>query len=120
MGKLTLRERLVRYLTKHGGWVASGELQRIVSEHTTYTPQTTGRELRLLHEANTLEVKYGEKNHAYYRINRNTGYADTLEGMEKWFNDLPAVPVDTSLPAYRATVIDNAGKHGFRKHKVPK
>ena len=64
----TLRERLIAYLKKnHGEWVPKGEIQRLVANHTTYTPENAGRRLRELHEDGLLEVRY-VKNHAHYRI----------------------------------------------------
>lgn len=65
--KKPLRERLLAYFLKqHGTWISSGELQRIVAEHTTYSPQNVGRRLRELAEDSKLEVKY-IKGHAWYR-----------------------------------------------------
>ena len=64
--KLTLKDRLVRYLKAQGGFVASGELQRIVAAKTTYTPRTTVRRLEELATAGILQVEY-RKNHAFYK-----------------------------------------------------
>jgi hypothetical protein len=67
--KLSLRERLLNYHERHKGeWIASGTLQQLVAEKTTYTPQNVGRRLRELCEDGLLEVEYREKNHAYYRF----------------------------------------------------
>ena len=65
--KQTLRDRLLKYLKNNPQWFASGELQRIVLEKTTYTPQTTGRVLRQLCTDGLIEVTY-RKNHAWYKI----------------------------------------------------
>lgn len=65
--KQSLRSRLVAYLFKQHGWVSSGDLQRLVMQYTTYTPQNVGRRLRELQEDGQLEVKY-INNHAYYKI----------------------------------------------------
>lgn len=66
MVKLTLKDRLMRYMLKrHSTWVSSGELQRIVAEHTTYTPGNVSRRLRELENAGELKVEY-RKNHAWY------------------------------------------------------
>ncbi len=91
MAKETLSERLIKYLRKHAGWVASGELQRLVSAHTTYTPQTTGRVLRQLHEDGVLEVEYLEKNHAWYKFVTTKKYSE-IDAI-KWFDELPNNPV---------------------------
>ena len=63
---MTLKERLERYLRNHHGWIASGELQRIVAEQTSYSPQNVGRRLRELENEGVLEVQY-RKGHAWYR-----------------------------------------------------
>ena len=67
--KLTLRERLLRYLqARPGVRVSSGELQRLTVERTTYTAQNAGRRLRELAEEGEIEVSYS-RNHAYYTYN---------------------------------------------------
>lgn len=68
--KQSLKDRLYQYLLRGHGWIASGELQRIVMQHTTYTPRTTVRRLEELAAEGKLEVEYRTKNgvrHAYYR-----------------------------------------------------
>lgn len=64
--KESLKQRLLAYLRKHGGRVASGELQRLVMQTTSYTPQNVGRRLRELENEKLIEVSY-EKGHAYYK-----------------------------------------------------
>lgn len=66
--KLGLRERLVRYMQKNHTttFIASGDLQRIVMQHTTYTPRTTVRRLQELYEEGKLEREI-RKGHAWYR-----------------------------------------------------
>lgn len=67
--KQSLRNRILNYYERHKGeWIASGTLQRLVTEKTSYTPQNVGRRLRELAEDGLLEVEYREKNHAYYRF----------------------------------------------------
>jgi hypothetical protein len=63
---MTLKERLERYLRNNHGWIASGDLQRLVMEKTSYTPQNVGCRLRELAEEGKLEVMY-VRNHAHYR-----------------------------------------------------
>jgi hypothetical protein len=64
--KLTLKERLLRYLqARPGVHVSSGELQRLTVEKTTYTAQNAGRRLRELAEDGIIEVEY-RKGHAFY------------------------------------------------------
>lgn len=65
--KLTLKQRLVRWLTSQKGWVPSGEIQRVVMQSTSYTPANATRRLRELAEENVLEVKQ-VKGHSFYRI----------------------------------------------------
>jgi hypothetical protein len=64
---MTLKERLERYLRNNHGWIASGDLQRLVMEKTSYTPQNVGRRLRELAQEGKLEVMY-VRNHAQYRF----------------------------------------------------
>lgn len=64
--KMSLRDRLLKYLQKQHGWVASGDLQRLVVAHTSYTPRTAVRRLEELAEEGELEVEY-RKGHAFYR-----------------------------------------------------
>lgn len=63
---ISLKSRLADYLKRQATWKASGELQRLVTQRTTYTAQNAGRRLRELVNEGVLEVKY-IKNHAYYR-----------------------------------------------------
>src|SRR6266545_4596868 len=78
MNRLTLKQRLANYMRRHHGWIASGELQRLASEKTNYTPQNVGRRLRELENEGLLEVQY-RKNHAYYRIRQT-------QTMDEWWN----------------------------------
>jgi DNA-binding Lrp family transcriptional regulator len=67
---MSLKERLARYLRNNHGWIASGDLQRIVAEKTAYSPQNVGRRLRELENDGVLEVQL-RRGHAYYRIAEN-------------------------------------------------
>lgn len=85
--KLSLRKRLIRYLLKHHGWVSSGELQKLVSIHTKYTPRTAVRRLEELAECGMLRVEY-RKGHAFYR-----GVEDTpLKKMEQMVREFDLLP----------------------------
>lgn len=66
MKKPTLKERILKYLKKQGGFVASGEIQRLAM-NAGYTPQNAGRRCREAVEDGLLEVDYRERNHAYYK-----------------------------------------------------
>ncbi len=65
--KQSLKARLFLYLYKHPEWIASGELQRLVMEKTTYTAQNVGRRMRELENDGKVIVEY-RKGHAYYKI----------------------------------------------------
>lgn len=65
--KQSLRDRLAAYLRKIApDWIAKGELQRIVMNATSYTPENVGRRLRELENEGVVEVEY-RKGHAFYR-----------------------------------------------------
>lgn len=65
--KPTCRDRCLRYLKKHDGeWVASGHMQRLAQQNSTFTGATVARELRRLAEDGEVEVKQIKK-HAHYR-----------------------------------------------------
>jgi hypothetical protein len=64
--ELSLKDRLYRYLLKTHGYVAKGEIQRIVAEHTSYTSENAGRRLRELENEGKVEVTY-KKGHAHYK-----------------------------------------------------
>jgi DNA-binding transcriptional ArsR family regulator len=82
MHRTTLKERLLKWLRNHPQWVASGDLQRIVSQTTDYTPQNVGRRLRELQTEGLIEVRY-QKNHAHYRA------VAKAPSMDVWFDEQP-------------------------------
>jgi len=65
--RLSLKDRLLRYLKNRNDWISSGELQRIAAENTSYTPQTVGRDLRRLREDGKIEREL-RRGHAFYRF----------------------------------------------------
>lgn len=69
MTELSLKQRLLRYLQNNHGFIASGEIQRIATEKTTYTPSNVSRRLRELENEGEIEVTY-RKGHAWYRANK--------------------------------------------------
>lgn len=81
MTELSLQERLLRWLKAHPGFHASGDLQRLVMQHTTYTAQNVGRRLRELENEGKIEVRY-EKSHAHYRAIAKP------PSLEVWFEQL--------------------------------
>jgi DNA-binding transcriptional ArsR family regulator len=83
MNRLTLKDRLLKWLRTHPGWIPSVELQRIVALNTTYSPQNVGRRLRELENEHLVEVKY-ERGHAHYRFAGNP-----VVRQEDWFAELP-------------------------------
>ena len=96
--ELSLKDRLVKYLQNNHGWIASGTLQRIVAEKTTYTPRTTCRRLEELVNNNKLEVQY-RKGHAWYRATQPNQFSQPTKmvkspqeverEMINYFNSLP-------------------------------
>lgn len=86
--ELSLRERLVRYLRNNHGWVASGQLQKLVMEKTSYLPRTAVRRLEELAEEGILEVQYRAKHHAWYRISQTKSFEDKVQESIDWFNNL--------------------------------
>ena len=69
MSDLSLKSRLLRYFQNNPGFHASGDIQRIATEKTTYTPSNVSRRLRELENEGELEVTY-RKGHAWYRANK--------------------------------------------------
>lgn len=88
MAKLSLRDRLMRYLLKQHGWVASGDLQRLVVAHTSYTPRTAVRRLEELAEEGKLQVEY-RKGHAFYKA-KSAERTAQMTIVEKFDAGLPA------------------------------
>ncbi|GEM_PF-3636287 len=66
MTELSLKDRILKYIRNQAGFVASGDVQRLVTEKTSYTAQNAGRRMRELAEDGLLEVEY-RKGHAFYR-----------------------------------------------------
>lgn len=64
--RLSLKDRLVRYIRKQNDYVAKGDLQRLVADTTSYTPENVGRRMRELENEGVVEVVY-RKGHAFYR-----------------------------------------------------
>ena len=76
--KQPLRDRLSNYLKKRPSeWVSSGMLQRLVAQHTDYTPRTAVRRLEELAEEGELEVEY-RKGHAWYRSKQGMSKDDYI------------------------------------------
>ena len=70
--RLSLRERLLRYLQKNEGvWIPKGKLADLARAHTKATGENTGRRLRELTEEGKIEVKH-VKNHSHYRYVKGT------------------------------------------------
>lgn len=83
MSRTSLKERLLKWLRHHPGYIPSGELQRIVAQNTTYSPANVTRRLRELENEGLIEVKY-ERGHAHYRA------AQKPLTMEDFWKGLPA------------------------------
>jgi DNA-binding transcriptional ArsR family regulator len=89
MTALPLKDRLQRYFERNAGiWFASGDIQRLVTEKTSYTPSNASRRLRELENEGVIEVRY-EKNHAYYRHKTSESTAQAIQRGLQWFDSLP-------------------------------
>ncbi len=88
MSILTLKDRLARYLRKNNDWIASGDIQRIVAEKTTYSPQNVGRRMRELQNEGVVEVKY-VKNHAHYRFKLQETWEQKNARAVRMFEQMP-------------------------------
>jgi hypothetical protein len=63
----TCSQRCVDYLKRHPDmWIASGHMQRLGAQNSTYTPATIARQLRELAQVGEIEVEI-RKGHAHYR-----------------------------------------------------
>ncbi len=68
MPKLSLKDRLLKYVRSiYPNEIAKGELDRIVMLNTKYVPENVGRRMREMVNEGLLEVRYGNKNHAFYK-----------------------------------------------------
>ena len=90
-GDISLKERLLRYMqNRHAEWIAKGDLERLVLEHTKHTSEYCNRELRKLAEAGDLEVSYrGSKHHAFYRAKPKVDWREQQKAGEELWNSLP-------------------------------
>jgi hypothetical protein len=81
--ELSLKQRLVNYLQRvYPEWIASGDIQRMVMNKTSYTARTAVRRLEELAMEGVLHVGHRERNHAWYRWNpeafKEIGYLERL------------------------------------------
>jgi DNA-binding transcriptional ArsR family regulator len=90
MSRATLKERLLKWLRNHPGFIPSGELQRIVAQSTKYSPQNVGHRLRELENEGLIEVKY-ERGHAHYRAVLRETFEQAMARQLAWFESLPLV-----------------------------
>jgi len=67
MAKQSLRQRILSYYQRHAGeFISGGEIERLISQKTTYKSSNGSRRLRELCEDNLLERKE-EEGHVWYR-----------------------------------------------------
>jgi DNA-binding Lrp family transcriptional regulator len=92
MTPLSLKARLENFLRKYYSekFIPSGDLQRIVAEKTTYSPQNVGRRMRELENEGVVEVKY-VRGHAHYRYREAESFEAQRQKSLQWFEDLPVV-----------------------------
>ena len=94
MKQIALKERLMRYLLQHHGFIASGELQRLTMQYAGQTARTAVRRLQELHEAGKIERKL-IKGHAFYKAKEQEKlptptYLDSVRKAQvAWFESLP-------------------------------
>jgi hypothetical protein len=81
---MTLKERLERYLRNQHGWIAKGQLEKLVVEKTSFTAENAGRRLRELQVDELLEIHY-RRNHAYYRTKDQKSGLDLASESVAWF-----------------------------------
>jgi len=88
--QLSLKDRLAAFLKKYYSqcFIPSADLQRIVADKTTYTPQNVGRRLRELENEGVVEVKY-VRGHAHYRFVQTQSIERQITRQIEWFDALP-------------------------------
>lgn len=84
----SLKERISAYLKKQGDWVASTEVERIVTTHTQYSASNAARRLRDLFEEGdairTYRIVNGKKL-AYYKYQNQPTIAEVQKAaLEMW------------------------------------
>jgi hypothetical protein len=84
---VTLKERLERYLRNNHGWIAKGELEKLVMEKTNYTADNAARRLRELTKDGVLEVSY-RRRHAFYRMKETKPALQLASESVAYFNQL--------------------------------
>ncbi len=108
MSQLALKDRLAAYFRRHHSeWISSGDIQRLASANTTYTPSNVSRRLRELENEGVLEVQY-RKGHAWYRAKPT---------MDEWFDRLPVQEVANLGAPARATF--GAARAGTSLNRQP-
>lgn len=86
--QITLKQRILRYFKNNPErLIPSGEIQRLVTEKTHYTPANASRRLRELAQEGLLDVTQ-IKNHAHYRLRDNTALEEILHAMNLYFESL--------------------------------
>lgn len=80
--KLSLRDRLLRYLLKQHGWVSSRQIQEVVMSQSSYLPRTAIRRLQEMTESGDLEVQIRSKM-AWYRTKPQESRQTILEENQK-------------------------------------
>jgi hypothetical protein len=81
---MTLKERLEKYLRNQHGWIAKGQLEKLVVEKTHYTAENAGRRLRELENESILEVQI-RRGHAFYRTKEQKSGLELASESVAWF-----------------------------------
>jgi hypothetical protein len=84
---MTLKERLERYLRNQHGWIAKGQIEKLVVEKTKYTADNAGRRLRELENEGVLDVQQ-RRNHSWYRIKQAKSGLQLASESVAYFNAL--------------------------------
>ncbi len=69
MTKLSLKNRITRYVYRKNGWVHGGQLEKLAMD-AGYKAGNAGRRCRELEEANIFERKENDKGHVMYKCDK--------------------------------------------------
>lgn len=65
----SLKSRIYKYMCRKGGWIHSGVIERLAMD-AGYKASNSGRRLRELCEAGSIERMLNEKGHVLYRAEK--------------------------------------------------
>lgn len=101
MKELSLKERIYRELDRQNTWVASTDIERIVTQETTYSASNGARRLRDLFTEGRVYREYRKingKSLAFYRIKDIIWRPQDLKKLEEYVHqNLPASQLTLKL-----------------------